>query len=625
MKKILLKLILLIAVFVFIEKINAQNIVYSDTFTNGAGYSSGSSQWDNWASFRNSLDTSNQTLLKVTMKGTFDQTGRTCTDRTIVRRLAMALRNAGTYNATCDNYVWSVGNCGSGPELNVNTATSICWCNNGWCLRPQINPGNPNWGGVNSNTCSGPTQRLTVIFEKPSKPNDMGVVGLTRPDLCNYTQTLVSRISNFGTTTIDSFRLYWSINGVLQTPMYIQSRLGRNKDTSITLFNNYNFTANSNYTFKVWTHRPNNQTDSIAENDTLRYSFFFLGNPNAPSVTDFTQCGNGFPRLVGTPNSSLDSILWFNQSSGGSLLGIGRNIQGPYLTQSSTFYAQAAKFGGLLTLRPTANTAVNVNQSVDYGGMLSVTVNQRVFLDSMLMRMWYNVLNTNLTYQVYYRIGTFNGFQTNASAWTLLSQGPATLFQRNGLNYARVPTNNFVLEPSTTYSFYFVTIGNCVACQNNGQAVSDANMTIAGGGSIIIGQFGSQQVLNNWHPEMAMMYKVACESSTRVPLTVTVKPRPTGASVVTGTPFQGQVKLGIPSSPDIIELGKTLTYELNPPTGFTNADHGITWTINSVVARTRYNVVVPDTQYTLVAPSPSGPGTLTYIPRSQFLDSFITF
>jgi len=622
MKKILLFLFSLASIFFKANDVQSQNIVYSDTFINGSTYGSGTRQADDWGTFRSLLDTSTQTFLKVTFRGTFDQTGRTCSDRTAVRRIAQALRDNATANISCNGFTWMTGNCGASLDLTVGGG--VCNCNNGWSIRPNANVGN-NWGGVASNTCGSPTQRLTLIFEKPSKPNDMGISGMTRLDFCNYTQTLNATASNFGTTQIDSFRLYWTINGVLQTPRYIQSRLGRNRDTIINLITNMSLTANTTYRFRVWTHRPNNQTDSVAENDTLRYTVAFLGNPNAPTTINYDQCGNGIPRLIATPNSSADSILWFSQSIGGNLLGIGRNIPGPFLTATRTFFAQSAKFQALTTLRPSASTAVNVNQSVPYGGMLSATANKRVILDSLSMRMWYNTLATPINYELYFRVGTFNGFQTSADSWTLLSSGTSAQFQRGGQFFARVPANNFVMDANVTYSFYFVATGNCVACSNAGPAVSDANMTIAGGGSIIIGQFGSQQVLNNWHPEMAMMYKVACESTTRIPLTITVKPRPIGALVNTGTPFQGQVKLGIPSDPDIIEIGKTVTYEMVPPTGYTNAGHGTTWGVNNIVARTRRGVIVPSTEYSFVAPSAGGSGKLTFVPKAALLDSFITF
>ena len=38
------------------------------------------------------------------------------------------------------------------------TATSLA-------VRPCIGAGNPNWGGMNTATCNGPTQTLEVICE----------------------------------------------------------------------------------------------------------------------------------------------------------------------------------------------------------------------------------------------------------------------------------------------------------------------------------------------------------------------------------------------------------------------------------------------------------------------------
>jgi cysteine-rich repeat protein len=64
-------------------------------------------------------------------------------------------------NIACNGRQWSVGNCGSGVELS---AQGICQCiNPGYTARPCIGANNPNWGGVNTNTCTGPTQTIEVI------------------------------------------------------------------------------------------------------------------------------------------------------------------------------------------------------------------------------------------------------------------------------------------------------------------------------------------------------------------------------------------------------------------------------------------------------------------------------
>jgi hypothetical protein len=272
---------------------------------------------------------------------------------------------------------------------------------------------------------------------------------------------------------------------------------------------------------------------------------------------------------------------------------------------------------------------VNANQTVPYGGMLSVTVNRRVFLDSLVMRMWLN--NAVNGYQLYYRVGTFNGFQTNAAAWTLLTQGTATSFVQGGFPFTRVSTGGLILEPATTYSFYYTSqvnatypTGNSVNSQNAGPTVSDANMTILGGGSIIIGQFGANQVLNNWHPHMAMVYKTACEGGPRTAVQITVKPRPV-SSFAKGTPFQGIWNTGILVLPDVAEVNKTNTYDIIAPVGYTNAGHNSTWRIKNLSVRTRFNNVVPDTEYDTIHPTSTSPGKFIFKPTATYLDSFIRF
>jgi cysteine-rich repeat protein len=66
-------------------------------------------------------------------------------------------------NVMCNGRTWNVGTCGSGIELNAQ-GNGVCQCTNpGYVVRPCIGQANPNWGGVNTNTCNGPTQTIEVI------------------------------------------------------------------------------------------------------------------------------------------------------------------------------------------------------------------------------------------------------------------------------------------------------------------------------------------------------------------------------------------------------------------------------------------------------------------------------
>lgn len=79
------------------------------------------------------------------------------------------------------------------------------------------------------------------------------------------------------------------------------------------------------------------------------------------------------------------------------------------------------------------------------------------------------------------------------------------------------------------------------------------------------------------------------------------------------------------SRPDVAEVGKTITYGITPPTGYTNTDHSYTWVINSITAYSRYGVQIPSSDFTVNNPGTNGQGTITFTPKQAHLDSFITF
>ncbi|CAF4384613.1 unnamed protein product, partial [Adineta steineri] len=134
------------------------SISYSESFTNGV---TPSTQCTAWTNFVAQLTASS--YLSLTMSGTFDSVGVTTTDTTVIAAIALALRTSTSYGpVTSNGHSWVVGSCGSGYELSAGG--SICACpSSDYIVRPCI--GNSNFGGINTTTCSGPTQTMTVIFE----------------------------------------------------------------------------------------------------------------------------------------------------------------------------------------------------------------------------------------------------------------------------------------------------------------------------------------------------------------------------------------------------------------------------------------------------------------------------
>jgi hypothetical protein len=117
-------------------------------------------QCDAWNDFLDNQLT-NGTYSSITMSGTFDPTGVTCSDPAAATQICQALHNRSFASVFCDGRAWNVGSCG-GTELSVDTG--ICFCSG---LSRTVRPctGGNVWGGVNTSTCDAPSQTMTVVCE----------------------------------------------------------------------------------------------------------------------------------------------------------------------------------------------------------------------------------------------------------------------------------------------------------------------------------------------------------------------------------------------------------------------------------------------------------------------------
>ena len=476
---------------------------------------------------------------------------------------------------------------------------------------------------------SNPSWREIEIISAPSTNYDAGVSAITPLDFCTNSQAITARVFNFGKFKLDSFRLHWSVNGTPQGTRYVTGALASAKDTAITLNSSFSFTNNTLYTFKFWTSKPNGNTDSVAANDTLNYKVNFFGNPPTPTTTSFTQCGVGKPLLRATTGVNSDTIMWFTSATGGNPFANGKNVTGPTIKGTTTFYAQAYRFAAKSSLSNTntGSIVVSFNYAAYNGNYFDVTPSSTLNIDSITFRVYLNNSTTN--YRLYYKTGTFNGNETNANAWTLVNSGGGRCFTTGGQNFIKVSANSLMLTQGQLYGFYFTIDpttggGNDIYMKGSTAPTSNGDLYIVGG-KYGYGLFGSTSFGPTYTIDCEFFYSKACINPTRTPLVVTVKPRPTGSDIVKGSPFLGQYRVGDNTKPDIAEVGKTITYNMVAPTGFTDAGHGSTWVINSIIGKTRNGAIVPNTEYTTTSPSSSGPGTIALTATSAFLDSFITF
>ena len=133
-------------------------VIFSQAFTTNQ---TATTQCTAWNTFRSALS---GTYTSITMSGTFDTTGHTCTG-TNANTLCQALHNGTTVtNLSCGGYIWNiVTNCGSGVTLASNGADNACACLTAadYSVRPCIAT-TVNWGSINTAACPPPSQTLTV-------------------------------------------------------------------------------------------------------------------------------------------------------------------------------------------------------------------------------------------------------------------------------------------------------------------------------------------------------------------------------------------------------------------------------------------------------------------------------
>lgn len=169
----------------------AQSPLYSEQFSNQTSYKTGSSQYDNWLSFRASLPASGVT--SITVNGSLDPVGRTCSDPASAQQIADAMRAGAagipntniTLSLSCGGFTWNTGSC-SNQTLDANNLTLtvgpgalMCRCSTTHhTLRPGITGGSSNssnWGGVASFTCDAPSQTMTVAVNLAPTVIEVGI------------------------------------------------------------------------------------------------------------------------------------------------------------------------------------------------------------------------------------------------------------------------------------------------------------------------------------------------------------------------------------------------------------------------------------------------------------------
>jgi len=138
---------------------SVQATIYSQNFTQ---FQDATTQCDAWNDFLFNQLTFGS-YHSVSMSGTFDPTGATCNDPAAATQICQALHAGSFASVFCNGHVWNVGSCAGSTEIELDLG--VCFCEfPGHSVRPCVGFGG-EWGGINTTTCSGDTQNMTVSCE----------------------------------------------------------------------------------------------------------------------------------------------------------------------------------------------------------------------------------------------------------------------------------------------------------------------------------------------------------------------------------------------------------------------------------------------------------------------------
>ena len=601
---------------------------YSEQFNSGTTYCPGSSNYDNWVSFRSALDTSSIKFTSVTIQGDNNATavtGRTCSDAINTRRLADAIKSGTAYNVSCGGFTWDIGGAGTcvaagcaiGSDqvaISVNGAGTFCSCGNpAWSLNAAI--GNGNWGGINTANCGPPSQRITLAFTRPALLRDMGCTGIGSFDQCAYTQNINATFTSGASTDIDSFQYYVNVNSTTYGPYKAKFKLKLDSSRTIQVYNNFTFTRNTLYTIRVWSANPNNAADGNVVNDTFTTKLDFRGTLATPSAGDTILCGSQRAVLQATPGSLQDSLVWFSDARAGNVVGYGRKILSPFLISGKSYKFYVGSYNGLRAVRVNIGGGTNGQN----GAMFDMRATSGDLKIDSIHFECRTAPGSSVQTDLYIRQGSYldAGAASTATMWTKVWSGNV-ISRGTGVYRTNIPYQ-FTIKSGVQYAIYVNTPGDVLGYANGAQTITTAELTLAGGYGIAatFGGTFNPRTFNGAVNYTKPICPSALDSSQ-----ITVNPAPFGASMTPGTPHKTSLKksgTGGLGSPRVVAFGDTLAWNLAAPTGYANADHGTTWKIKSTSLSTTKGRAL--TSYTWADPSSSAAGRFVYAPATTEIDS----
>lgn len=300
--------------------------------------------------------------------------------------------------------------------------------------------------------------------------NDVAVLDMMEY-ACSGLSPVTTRIYNNGTSVLDSVRVNWSVNNVLQpalyytTPIVTQAMSNTNFIHDVTL-GNYNF--NGPAVVKIWTSHPNGVADLNTFNDTLL------------SGTYIPRMGGQYTINANAPSSSTNFISFADFTSSLEVLGVCGPIvatvapnSGPYVEQVTFKSYVGVSSANTITVKGNNNSiAFNASTSPANYEVLHLDGAQYINLDSLVLVTqnvnagWGALINNGAAYDsitncVFDLSAQISSNSTNSNGIVFSSSGTSP--SSTGTNMARnIYIGNSTIQgnPNSMYSMYYAIIMN---------------------------------------------------------------------------------------------------------------------------------------------------------------------
>jgi PKD repeat protein len=430
-------------------------------------------------------------------------------------------------------------------------------------------------------------------------------VSLTKGTLCGEAaDQIVVSVKNLGPAAQTNTPVVLQLSGTSTATLSgtITRSIAPNATDTIIFPGTYNTIPGYIFTMKAYTALG---ADLVRTNDTINNSITIIGTPNKPTITPNSRCGNGTVTLTATPGNVADSIYWYSSGSNTTPIATGATLTTPYLSTTTMFWASSSR-GGLKDSLVSTYAAGNGQN----GAMFDLVTTKTVKIDSF---QYLSQTTGSITVEVYYKAGTYVGYESNSSAWTSL--GTQTITAVAGNN--RVVVSPLTIPSGQTYGIYFRTTGTLSYTNGTNTYTNSLAGVTMNAGVGISGTFAGTFTPRTWNG--TIYFGGGCMSA-RDSANATVNPLAVGSDLLQGTPFQGRYNAGTYTNSDNTLSGNNVVYSIKPPTGYTNSGYGTSWSVNSYTVKTGYgNSFNGSVNFSV--PASGNNATLSLTPNSADIDS----